>query len=115
MHKTVKNGLVHLNLFYINFHLKRCENQIFSVENEFLLFICIIENKACSNIFICTCSNFYIIRYIFKIRYAASKLMCISVNSNVYAEQETVQITVPPSEEQKSIAPYIYGVNNCID
>ena len=46
---------------------------------------------------------------------AASILMCVSVNSNVYAEQETVQITVSPSEEQKSISPYIYGVNSGAD
>ena len=46
---------------------------------------------------------------------AASILMCVSINSNVYAEQETVQITVSPSEEQKSISPYIYGVNSGAD
>ncbi len=45
----------------------------------------------------------------------ASVLMCISTGSTVYAEQEAVKITVSPSEEQKVISPYIYGVNSGVD
>ena len=39
---------------------------------------------------------------------------CGSCNIS-YAQQQTVNITVSPSEEHKEISPYIYGVNSGVD
>ena len=42
-------------------------------------------------------------------------LMCASIGCTTCAEQPVTEITVYPDEEQKSISPYIYGVNSGVD
>ena len=42
-------------------------------------------------------------------------LMCASIGCTTHAEQFVTEITVYPSEEHKSISPYIYGVNSGVD
>lgn len=42
----------------------------------------------------------------------AAVVLGASMNNISYAQQQTVNITVSPSEEHKEISPYIYGVNS---
>ena len=45
----------------------------------------------------------------------AAVVLGASMNNISYAQQQTVNITVSPSEEHKEISPYIYGVNSGVD
>ncbi len=46
---------------------------------------------------------------------AAVTLGVVSMSSITFAQQQTVNITVSPSEGHKKISPYIYGVNSGVD